>query len=101
MHIKEVIGLGGVAKKSPFVMQTLADVLDMPVKIAATEQTCASGAAMFAAVATGIYNKIEEAQKAMGKGVEKTYFPIVKNVERYSYLYEEYVKLGDFVNSND
>jgi L-ribulokinase len=101
VHIKEVIGLGGVAKKSPFVMQTLADVLDMPVKIAATEQTCASGAAMFAAVAAGIYNKIEEAQKAMGKGIEKTYFPIVKNVERYSYLYKEYVKLGDFVNSNE
>ena len=101
VRIKEVIGLGGVAKKSPFVMQTLADVLNMPIKIARTEQTCASGAAMFAAVTGGVYNRIEEAQKAMGKGIEKTYFPIAENVERYSYIYKEYVKLGDFVNSNE
>ena len=99
VEIKEVIGLGGVAKKSPFVMQTLADILDMPVKIAKTEQTCASGAAMFAAVAGGVYNKIEDAQKAMGKGIEKTYFPIKENVDRYISLYREYEKLGDFINS--
>ena len=99
VEIKEVIGLGGVAKKSPFVMQTLADILDMPVKIAKTEQTCASGAAMFAAVAGGVYNKIEDAQKAMGKGIEKTYFPIKENVDRYTFLYREYEKLGDFINS--
>jgi L-ribulokinase len=101
VKIKEVIGLGGVAKKSPFVMQTLADVLNMPIKIARTEQTCASGAAMFAAVAGGVYNRIEEAQKVMGKGMEKTYIPIAENVERYASLYKEYVKLGDFVNLNE
>lgn len=99
VKIKEVIGLGGVAKKSPFVMQTMADVLNMPIKIAKTEQTCASGAAMFAAVAGGVYSKIEDAQKAMGKGIEKTYFPIQENVNQYTYLYKKYLKLGDFINS--
>jgi len=99
--IKEVIGLGGVAKKSPFVMQTLADVLDMPIKIARTEQTCATGAAMFAAVVGGVYNKVENAQKAMGKGIEKIYNPIRENADRYTFLYKEYVKLGDFINTNE
>jgi L-ribulokinase len=101
IEIKEVIGLGGVAKKSPFVMQTLADVLNMPIKIAKTEQTCASGAAMFAAVAGGVYHKIEDAQKAMGKGIEKTFTPIKENVNRYTYLYKEYLKLGNFINSSE
>ena len=32
--IQGIIGLGGVAKKSPFIMQTLADVLNRPIKIA-------------------------------------------------------------------
>ncbi len=97
--IKEVIGLGGVAKKSPFVMQTLADVLNMPIKIAKTEQTCASGAAMFAAVVGGIYNKIEDAQKAMGKGIEKTYLPNAEVAKQYAIIYKKYQGLGAYINS--
>jgi L-ribulokinase len=95
--IKEIIGLGGVAKKSPFVMQTLADVLNMPIKIASTEQTCATGAAMFAAVVGGVYSKVEDAQKAMGKGFEKTYYPNDKNVSAYESIYKKYLELGEYV----
>ena len=34
VQIKKVIGIGGVARKSPYIMQTLANVLDMPIKVA-------------------------------------------------------------------
>ena len=94
--VEEVIGLGGVAKKSPFVMQTLADVLNVPIKVAKTEQTCAFGACMFAAVVSGIYTNVEEAQKAMGQGFETEYRPIAGNVERYAAIYNNYLKLGYF-----
>jgi L-ribulokinase len=97
VEIKEIIGLGGVAKKSPFVMQTLADVLNMPIKIATTEQTCAYGAAMFAATVGGVYKNVEEAQKAMGKGFEKTYYPNSKNVSAYDTIYKKYAELGEFI----
>ena len=97
VEIKEIVGLGGVAKKSPFVMQTLADVLDMPLKVAASEQTCALGAAMCAAVAAGVYDKVEDAQKAMGQGFEKTYYPIPENVKAYKELYQNYVAFGEFI----
>lgn len=97
IEIKEIIGLGGVAKKSPFVMQTLADVLDMPIKVAASEQTCALGAAMFAAVVAGVYPNVEEAQKAMGQGFEKTYYPNAANVQAYKELYLKYQVLGEFI----
>ena len=53
--IKEVIAIGGVPKKAPFVMQVLADVLDMDIKVAKSEQTVALGAAMFAATAAGLF----------------------------------------------
>ncbi len=96
IEIKEIIGLGGVAKKSPFVMQTLADVLNMPIKVATTEQTCAFGAAMFASVVAGIYPTVEDAQKAMGQGFEKTYFPLQDNVEAYEKIYQKYLKIGAF-----
>jgi L-ribulokinase len=96
VEIKAIIGMGGVAKKSPFVMQTLADVLNMPLKVAATEQTCAFGAAMFAAVVGGAYTNVEDAQKAMGKGFENEYHPNAKNAEAYKELYHKYSKLGEF-----
>ncbi|MBI9058314.1 MAG: ribulokinase [Labilibaculum sp.] len=96
IEIKGIIGLGGVAKKSPFVMQTLADVLNMPIKIARTEQTCACGAAMFAAVAAGVYKTVREAQKAMGQGFDMEYIPNPDHAKKYLEIYEKYVKLGTF-----
>ncbi|HKK69178.1 MAG TPA: FGGY-family carbohydrate kinase, partial [Bacteroidales bacterium] len=96
VELKAVIGLGGVARKSPFVMQTLADVLNMPIKVAATEQTCAVGAGMFAAVVAGVYDNVEEAQKQMGQGFEKEYTPIAENVKKYEAIYGKYLKLGAF-----
>jgi L-ribulokinase len=94
--INEVIGIGGISLKSPFVMQTLADVLGMPIKVAKTEQACAFGAAMFAAVVAGIYAKVEDAQKAMGQGFAFEYKPDTEKHEAYKKLYAKYRKLGDF-----
>jgi len=94
IEIKQIIALGGVAKKSRLVMQTLADVLDMPIKVASSDQTCALGAAMFAAVNAGLYKTVELSQKAMGQGFEMEYQPIPENVEQYKPLYERYLKLG-------
>jgi L-ribulokinase len=56
--VKGLIGLGGVARKSPFIMQMMADVMNMPIRIHKSEQTCALGAALFAATAAGIYTKV-------------------------------------------
>lgn len=95
--IKEVIAIGGVAKKSRLVMQTLANVLNVPIKVATSEQTCALGAAMCAAVVAGTYNSIEEAQKAMNSGFDTEYVPDPTKVEVYQKLYEKYLELGGFV----
>ncbi len=96
VEIKEIIGIGGISLKSPFVMQTLADVLNMPIKVAKAEQACAFGTAMFAAVAAGVYAKVEDAQNAMGLGFAMEYYPNTKNVSLYQELYKNYVKLGQF-----
>ncbi len=95
--IKEVIAIGGVAKKSAFVMQVVADVLGMEIKVAQSEQTVALGAAMFAAVAAGIHPSIKKAQEAMGSGFEATYYPDPKNTEKYKGLFDRYSKIGDFI----
>jgi L-ribulokinase len=94
IEIKSVVGIGGVAKKSAFVMQTLADVLNMPIKVARAEQCVALGAAMFAAVASGVFKTVEEAQKAMGQGFEKTYYPNDENAKQYAEIYKKYQEIG-------
>jgi L-ribulokinase len=95
--IKEVIAIGGVAKKSPFVMQTLSDVLGMPIKVASSEQACALGAAMFASVASGIYQTLGEAQQHMSSGFDKVYYPRPQVAEVYQVLYQRYLQAGWFV----
>ena len=99
VRIDAVIALGGVAKKSPFVMQVMADVLNMSIKVARSEQTVALGASMFAAVVAGIHETIEAAQKKMGAGFDAVYEPIPENVEKYKDLYEAYGQMGKFVES--
>jgi len=97
VEIKGVIAIGGIPKKSPFIMQVSADVLNMPIKVAASEQACALGSAMAGAAAAGLYASIEDAQKAMGSGFEKVFEPNPGNAEKYQKMYQKYSKLCDFV----
>jgi L-ribulokinase len=98
--VKGLIGIGGVAKKSPYIMQMMADVLQMPIRIHQFEHTCALGAAMFAATAAGIYPNVEEAMAAMGGGFDKEYLPNKQNAELYEKRYGKYLKLGKYVEKN-
>jgi len=95
--VKGLIGMGGVAKKSPFIMQMMADVMNMPIRIHKSEQTCALGAAMFAATAAGIYVRVEDAMHAMGQGFDAQYLPNADRVAIYAKRYEQYKKLGSFI----
>ena len=95
--VKGLIGLGGVAKKSPFVMQMMADTLNMPIRIHRSEQTCALGAAMFAATAAGVHPKVESAMQAMGQGFDQEYHPAEQRVSIYADRYRQYQDLGHFM----
>ena len=97
--VKGLIGLGGVAKKSPFIMQIMADVMDMPIRIHKSEQTCALGAAMFAATAAGVYNRVEDAMQAIGQGFDAVYYPDAAKAALYKKRYTQYTELGNFIES--
>ncbi len=99
VKITSVIGIGGVARKSPFIMQTLANVLNMPIKVAESDQAPALGAAIYAAVAGGVYGDVIEASKKMGSDFEAEYFPQTDQVEKYELLMQSYAELGGFVEN--
>jgi len=94
--IQEVIALGGVAKKSGYAMQVLADVMNRPIRIVNSENACALGAAMFAAVVAGVHPDIDAAQAAMTSGFETTWFPREQNVPYYANRYEKFKEIGAF-----
>ena len=94
VEIDQVIALGGIAKKSEFAMQVASDVLEMPIKVARSEQACALGGAMFAAVAAGLHASIAEAQAAIGSGFERTFVPNGDRAEVYRRLYRKYQAFG-------
>ncbi|MEE2772283.1 MAG: ribulokinase [Bacteroidota bacterium] len=97
VKIDTVIGIGGVARKSPYIMQTLANTLNMPIKVASSDEAPALGAAIYAAVAAGLYPNVIEASKKLGSAFEAEYLPQPEKVEEIKSFMTEYKILAEFV----
>lgn len=95
VKVNEVINSGGIAEKNPLVMQIYADVCNRPMKVSRSSQACALGAALFGAVAGGVYKKVEEAQAKMTGTLPTVYKPNKKAVAVYEKLYALYMQLHD------
>lgn len=59
------VAVGGIARKSPFVMQMLADATGRTFEVSSAENACALGAAIHAAVAAGLHPDVAAAQRCM------------------------------------
>jgi len=92
--VEEVVNTGGLAVKNASLMQIYADILGRPLKVAASDQTCALGAALFGGVAAGVASL--EALQGMCCGTrERDYVPIPENEAVYRELYSLYKSLHD------
>jgi L-ribulokinase len=99
IYVDELYAAGGIAEKSPFMMQIYADIIKKPIRISGSAQGPALGAAIFGAVAAGSdrggYASVFEAARAMGKLKDLTYAPDMQNAKVYDLLYAEYEQLHD------
>lgn len=93
--IKEVIATGGIAYKSAYVMQVMADVLDRDIKVVDSAQTCALGSAIFAAKAAGLFADVHTAKAHLAAQVKSIYRPNMNNHESYNVLYHKYKILAN------
>ena len=72
-------------------MQTMADVIGVPIRVVRSTQACALGSAMNAAVAAGVYPTVEQAQDAMSSGFDGEYIPNEERHAIYNVLYRRYL----------
>ncbi|MGM5631845.1 ribulokinase [Apibacter raozihei] len=93
VELKEIIAVGGISQKSPYVMQVMADVIGMPIKVIATREACALGVAMCAAVVAGVYESVQEAQEKMGMEISTIYYPNQEHHEHYNIEFQKYLQL--------
>jgi L-ribulokinase len=95
VKIEQVVNCGGIAEKSPFVMQIYADITDREMKVSDSDQTCALGAAIFGAIVGGVYSSVEEGQAKLVKTKALTYKPNPEAVVTYRRLFHLYQDLHD------
>lgn len=98
--ISSIVTIGGISKKSDYVMQTCADIWKCPIEVLDSDQSCALGAAIMASVAAGKYPSVEAAQQVMASPVCKTYQPNADNIAVYDALYAKYQALGKVVSGD-
>lgn len=95
VKVERVINCGGIAARSPLAMQIYADIMNRPLAISSSTQTCALGSAVAAAVVAGAHPNFDVAAKTMTSVMDKIYKPIPQNVAVYEKLYKLYHQLHD------
>lgn len=93
IEIKDIIAIGGIPLKSEYIMQMMADVLEKDIRILDSDQACALGAAIYAAVAGGVYQDAESASACMSAKCMKIYYPDKDKSKFYKRHYQEYIQL--------
>jgi L-ribulokinase len=95
VQVERIVTCGGVAEKSPLLMQIYANVCERPLLLARSGEACALGAAVFGAVVGGAHATVPAAQAAMTSTKDLVYQPDPTQVPVYRELYALYRQLHD------
>jgi L-ribulokinase len=101
LKLSEIVAVGGIAERSPLTMQLIADTSGMTVHVPTWREIAARGAALFGAVAAGIYDDIDGAIDATRPSESKTYTPDPGAKEVYDRVYAIYRTLYESLGVTD
>jgi len=93
--IRRIVCAGGIAEKNPMLMQIYADVTGCTLYVAGSNQACALGAAIGAAVLAGAHRNFAAAEAAMTHLKNASYRPDPQRRRVYNRLYAQYRTLHD------
>jgi L-ribulokinase len=98
--VDELIGVGGLAERSPLLLQIYADVTRRPISLAAAPNASALGAAMLGAVAAGKerggHASFVDAARAMARLKGDRVVPNPRAADLYDALYRDWLELHDY-----
>jgi L-ribulokinase len=100
LPIEEIVACGGIAERSPLLMQMFADTTGRAVHVPGSTEIPARGSALFGAVAAGAFGGIGEAIDAMRPGTARTYEPLAAAKEVYDEVYAVYRSLYETLGSS-
>ena len=103
VFVKNIIGAGGLSRKSPLIMQIYADVLNREISVPNSANNSALGAAVCGAVAAKDKSGYNTVLEAIDKMVPKDfirYYPNEKNHRIYQELYKVYKQLHDYLGGD-
>jgi L-ribulokinase len=99
LTIERIVACGGIAEKSPVLMQLFADITGRPIDVPDSPQIPARGSAMFGAVAagplTGGFPGIAEAVARLRPATAHSYTPDSTATDTYERVYAIYRGLHD------
>jgi L-ribulokinase len=105
VKVQRVVNCGGIAARSPMAMQIYADVMNRPLALSRSTQTCALGSAVAAAVVAGKsrggHESFPVAVKAMTALQDKVFTPQPAAAQVYERLYQLYRNLHDAFGVRD
>ncbi len=97
VNVNRVIAIGGIAQKSSYVMQMCADVIGREIAVVESDQCCALGAAIFAAVAAGVHPDSQTAQQVMASPIRSVYTPNPEVAALRADRYASYREFGGHI----
>jgi L-ribulokinase len=95
LALDQIVACGGIAEKSPLTMQLIADTSGREVRVPASNEIPARGAALFGAVAAGLFDGISSAISAARPQIARTYTPAPAATALYDQVYAIYRTLYD------
>ena len=101
LELSQIVACGGIAERSPLMMQLLADTSGREVHVPEAKEIPARGAALFGGVAAGVFDDIAGAVSATRPANVRTYTPNREARETYDRVYEIYRTLYETLGRSE
>jgi L-ribulokinase len=100
LPVEAIVACGGIAERSPLLMQLFADTTGLRVSVPASSEIPARGSALFGAVAAGAFPHIGAAVSATRPSIARTYAPDAGAKSVYDRVYEIYRSLYELLGGS-